>query len=524
MAEKREIRAEEWQGGDSYAGIDSYERVQMKKGDIVCALVSYDKDNNIRPCSYFFPPQELEDVRNNSAKLNEGFQIAPWKAGWKTFTYRNNVVAFELKQDMVVQRGTTTENPAYGNGGKTQIFIPKEKFHTHLQPKKFGEAVMKVVLSNNHISKRQYNQTKRKHEQVQLRRNLFCLQKALLNVMEMKSCGFNLGMNNGILEKLKNQIRNTEIKIQRSEKKFKPIPSPLYDDLNKNLREQIKFRENNPDVLFLKSVKILMDEDKGIKNIRESNGLMINIVEDQSDKVADILYDKISQYKDPRTQITEENGKVRMLGKYGNEIDVEGQKLMDLSGIIRQYAQFRNSEGSQSYDYSKCQEIALQMGDGTIAKKPLGEMFTQESVERIQSSKNGHLSGLLRLGNGLGVKMLMRGTTPEFYVMKSEADFQNMVKNLPISEDGKKELMKGYPVVKRDNTMDVEKLLVKDMELNCVVTLPYPKKEGAKLDEAKRMTQKSNSEENTQKVEQTQKSNKPLDFSGEKKHKRGIGL
>lgn len=524
MAEKKEISAEEWQGGDSYAGIDSYERVQMKKGDIVCALVSYDKDNNIRPCSYFFPPQELEDVRNNSAKLNEGFQIAPWKAGWKTFTYRNNVVAFELKEDMVVQRGTTTENPAYGNGGKTQIFIPKEKFYTHLQPKKFGEAVLKVVLSNNHISKRQYNQTKRKHEQVQLRRNLFCLQKALLNVMEMKSCGFNLGENNRLLEKLKNQVRNTEIKIQRSERKINPIPSPLYDELNRNLKEQIKFRENNPDTLFLRNVKIFTDEEKAIRNIKEANGLMINIVVDQSDKVADILYDKINQYKDPRTKITEENGKVRMLGKYGNEIDVEGQKLMDLSGIIRQYAQFKNSEGTQSYDYSNCKAIALQMGDGRILKKPLDEMFTQESVKVIQSSKNGHLSGLLRLDNGLGAKMFMRGESSELYVMKSEADFQNIVRNLPISEDGKKELMKGYPVVKRDDAFNVEKLLVKDKELNCVVVLPYPKKEGAKLDEAERMTQKSNSEENQTKVEQTQRSNKPLDFSGEKKHKRGIGL
>ena len=61
--------ASEWQGTDKYAGIDSYEKVVLKAGTELCALVSY-KDGEICPCAYLFPKNALEIVKDDDVLLN----------------------------------------------------------------------------------------------------------------------------------------------------------------------------------------------------------------------------------------------------------------------------------------------------------------------------------------------------------------------------------------------------------------------------------------------------------------------
>ena len=69
--------AAEWQGTDKYPGIDAYEKVQLKAGSKIYALIFRDKGSFDTP-AYFFNKEAMEGIGNDSISLNERLQIKPF--------------------------------------------------------------------------------------------------------------------------------------------------------------------------------------------------------------------------------------------------------------------------------------------------------------------------------------------------------------------------------------------------------------------------------------------------------------
>ncbi|MCR5569000.1 MAG: hypothetical protein K6G31_06970 [Paludibacteraceae bacterium] len=69
--------AAEWQSSDDYPGIDAYEKVQLKAGSKIYALIYRDKGSFDTP-AYFFNKEAMEGIGNDSISLNERLQIMPF--------------------------------------------------------------------------------------------------------------------------------------------------------------------------------------------------------------------------------------------------------------------------------------------------------------------------------------------------------------------------------------------------------------------------------------------------------------
>ena len=69
--------AAKWQGGDNYPGIDAYEKVQLKAGSKIYAIILRDKGSFKTP-AYFFNQKATEGIGNDSISLNERLQIKPF--------------------------------------------------------------------------------------------------------------------------------------------------------------------------------------------------------------------------------------------------------------------------------------------------------------------------------------------------------------------------------------------------------------------------------------------------------------
>ena len=69
--------AAEWQGGDNYPGIDAYEKVQLKAGSKIYAIILRDKGSFKTP-AYFFNQKATEGIGNDSISLNERLQTKPF--------------------------------------------------------------------------------------------------------------------------------------------------------------------------------------------------------------------------------------------------------------------------------------------------------------------------------------------------------------------------------------------------------------------------------------------------------------
>ena len=69
--------ASDWQGGDNYPGIDAYEKVQLKAGSKIYALIFRNKGSFDTP-AYFFNKDAMEGIGNDSISLNERLQIKPF--------------------------------------------------------------------------------------------------------------------------------------------------------------------------------------------------------------------------------------------------------------------------------------------------------------------------------------------------------------------------------------------------------------------------------------------------------------
>ncbi|QWG31444.1 hypothetical protein EXW58_28580 (plasmid) [Bacillus mycoides] len=113
-------RARLWQGGSPYFGLDDYEDMVLKKGEIVYTGYS-------APTGYSFTKETLESVGGDSRKLFQGVQVNPRVLPDVTGDYKFQVIGFETLDDLPSARGMTHANPQLGAGGLEQIFTPDFK-------------------------------------------------------------------------------------------------------------------------------------------------------------------------------------------------------------------------------------------------------------------------------------------------------------------------------------------------------------------------------------------------------------
>ncbi|MGF9963738.1 hypothetical protein [Bacillus rhizoplanae] len=113
-------RARLWQGGSPYFGLDDYEDVVLKKGEVVYTGYPF-------PTGYSFTKETLESVGGDSKKLFQGVQVNPRVSADGAGDYKFQVIGFEMLDDLPSARGMTHANPQLGAGGLEQIFTPDFK-------------------------------------------------------------------------------------------------------------------------------------------------------------------------------------------------------------------------------------------------------------------------------------------------------------------------------------------------------------------------------------------------------------
>lgn len=434
--------ASEWQGSDRYAGIDTYEKVQLKAGTEICALASYSPSGEMNPCEYLFPREELNQIENDSIRLNRGLQIAPWNKPLTEFcSYRSEVVMFALQKDLVLETGKVAENTAYGEGGMTQYYMPKTQFsdclkNGDLKQVRFGESSKVLLLENSSISITEYEDIVKHNDQLLLRRNLFCHQKAKLDTLEIIQNSpdpESVKKAEDNLKKLNADIADLKQTLKDSIKEIGPVASPLYDSLNKQLSTEIAYRENHPDHLVLNNVvtkrKELSVTDTVLGN--SSVNVVVSSEKSRAEEIGENLFRKIDGYKE---------------GSDGNPIDVKRQGLWDVMNINRinqESREMMQTTALRQRDYSQVQTLAFQGRDGTFKECKLSDYFTEASVAKIQNTRNGQLTDLLEMKDGTKAKLYIEGNKAQLYLPQKEEVLVKQVDKLPMDHSQKKALLAG---------------------------------------------------------------------------------
>ena len=478
-----EKTASEWQGTDKYAGIDSYEKVVLKAGTELCALVSYDKDGKMRPCEYLFPKNALEIVKDDDVLLNRMLQIAPWQNGiTKECSYRNEVALFKLKSDLEVETGKTKENVAYGEGGLSQYYIPEKKVVSLLEDKRngmerisFRNGEKSMILCNNKIHKDEYKIIDKRLTQLQLRRNLFCTQRAKLDTLDIirnspKHEDVELAKKN--LKKLDADIRSIRRNIEKSKKEIGKVPSPLYDDLNRRLAAEIKCRESGENVLVLGNVKTEISSKKTADNVLERANLnVVTVVDvDKAEAVAQNLFKKIDGYDESKPR---------------NDIDVKGQDLVDVMNINRINKECKKVMAEQELqprNFQVLERIALPTTDGKQKEYRLDELFTEAAVQKIRSAQNGKLTEPLTMKDGHTAKLLMMGDKANLFLAQPKESLNATLDKMGLDDTERKRLLSGETIAYKQSHAKLDK------DLNCIVSgaagrLSPPAKTQAKAQE-----------------------------------------
>ena len=450
--------ASEWQGGDLYAGIDSYEKIKLKAGTELYALIAYNKAGKMNTCEYFFPKNELGMAEEDATKLSRMLQIAPWEnPETKECSYKKELVVFKLKSETEVETGKTAENTAYGEGGMTQYYIPSEgkTFNDILTMSKFGDGGNSKILSNNKMKKEDYGYVMERLSQLQLRRNLFCAQKAKLDTIDIihnsvKKDDVDLAQKN--LTKLDKDIFEFSRKIKESIEVIGKVPSPLYDSLNKQLAEEIKLREGKENVLVLGNARV----EQSIKHVSEVvlDNASLNVVtleEDKAQAVAQNLFKKIDEY-DPE--------------KNWNDIDVKNQGLVDvmnINRINRECQKVMAEEALRPRDFQALERIALPTSDGKSKEYRLDELFDEKSVQKIRSAQNGQLTEPLQMKSGQTSKLMMLGNKANLYLAQPKEKLDNVLDKMSLGDTERKRLLNGETIAHKQTHVKLDK------DLNCVV-------------------------------------------------------
>lgn len=450
--------ASEWQGGDLYAGIDSYEKIKLKAGTELYALIAYNKAGKMNTCEYFFPKNELGMAEEDATKLSRMLQIAPWEnPETKECSYKKELIVFKLKSETEVETGKTAENTAYGEGGMTQYYIPSEgkTFNDILTMSKFGDGGNSKILSNNKMKKEDYGYVMERLSQLQLRRNLFCAQKAKLDTIDIiqnsvKKDDVDLAQKN--LKKIDKDISVFSRKIKDLIKRFGKVPSPLYDSLNMQLAEEIKLREGKENVLVLGNARV----EQSIKHVSEVvlDKASLNVVtleEDRAQAVAQNLFKKIDEY-DPK--------------KDWNEIDVENQGLVDVMNINRinkDCQKVMAEESLRPCDFQSLERIALPTSDGKTKEYRLDELFDGKSVQKIRSAQNGQLTEPLTMKDGHTAKLMMLGNKAYLFLGQQKENLSNVLDQMSLGDTERKRLLNGETIAYKQSHVKLDK------DLNCVV-------------------------------------------------------
>lgn len=450
--------ASEWQGGDLYAGIDSYEKIKLEAGTELYALIAYNKAGKMNTCEYFFPKNELEMAGNDATKLSRLLQIAPWEnPETKECSYKKELVVFKLGKETEVETGKTAENTAYGMGGMTQYYIPSEgkTFNDILTLSKFDSGENSKILSNNEMAREDYGYVMERLSQLQLRRNLFCAQKAKLDTMDIiqnSPLEKDVEMARGNLTKLDKDIFGFSRKIKDSIEVIGKVPSPLYDSLNRQLAEEIKLREGKKDVLVLGNAKV----EQSLTQVSEVllGNASLNVVtleEDKSQAVAQNLFRKIDGY-DPK--------------RNWNDIDVEKQGLVDVMNINRinkECQKVMAEESLKPRDFQALERIALPTSDGKVKEYRLNEIFDERSVQKIHSAQNGQLTEPLQMKNGQSAKLMMLGDKARLFLGQPKESLGQTLNKMSLGDTERKRLLNGETIAYRQIHVKLDK------DLNCVV-------------------------------------------------------
>ncbi len=455
--------ASEWQGTDKYAGIDSYEKVVLKAGAELCALVSYDKNGKMRPCEYLFPKSELEKVSGNDILLNQMLQIAPHKnRETEEYTYRNEVAIFKLGKDIEVEMGRTAENTAYGVGGMIQCYIPEKHFTALVEEKNlvlttFKNGNTSIFLDNNKIGRSDYDSIKLRHNQLQLRRNLFCTQRAKLDTLDIirnspRQEDVELAKKN--LKKLDVKIAQLNVDIRDSVEGIGKVPSPLYDDLNRRLAAEIKCRESGENVLVLGNVKTEISSKKTADNVLERANLnVVTVVDvDKAESVAQNLFKKIDGYDESKPR---------------NDIDVKGQDLVDVMNINRINKECKKVMAAQELqprNFQVLERIALPTTDGKQKEYRLDELFTEAAVQKIRSAQNGKLTEPLTMKDGHTAKLLMMGDKANLFLAQPKESLNATLDKMGLGDTERKRLLSGETIAYKQSHAKLDK------DLNCIVS------------------------------------------------------
>ena len=140
--------AKSWQGDFPYTGVDEYQNILIKKGDILFAGEPF-------PTGYMVSEKTITDVGNNATKLFEGVQVKPYYVrGMDSAEYRKIMGAYKFNEDINSATGITLSNPQFGQGGLTQYFVPDFREAVH------NKFIVPVKTSNIKLNNYKVNLSK----------------------------------------------------------------------------------------------------------------------------------------------------------------------------------------------------------------------------------------------------------------------------------------------------------------------------------------------------------------------------
>ena len=417
------------------------------------------------PCEYLFPKNALEIVKGDDVLLNQMLQIAPWyNSKTEECSYRSEVALFKLKRDVEFETGKTAENTAYGMGGMTQYYIPEQKFIPLIKDKEYGierisfeNGNIAKFLSNNQIEKEEFDTIADRLAQLQLRRNLFCTQRAKLDTMDIiqnspRQEDVELAKWN--LKKLDGKIDQLHVDIRDSVEEIGKVPSPLYDDLNRRLAAEIKCRESGENVLVLGNVKTEISSKKTADNVLERANLnVVTVVDvDKAESVAQNLFKKIDGYDESKPR---------------NDIDVKGQDLVDVMNINRinkECQKVMAAQELQPRNFQVLERIALPTTDGKQKEYRLDELFTEAAVQKIRSAQNGKLTEPLTMKDGHTAKLLMMGDKANLFLAQPKESLNATLDKMGLDDTERKRLLNGETIAYKQSHAKLDK------DLNCIVS------------------------------------------------------
>ncbi len=453
--------AAEWQGGDRYPGIDMYEKVELKPGHELCSLVLIDEKGRVRPCEFLFPTRALKMVGDDAAELNRMLQLAPTLSrDSMKCTYKAVLASYRLRENVEFEKCVSTENPAYGKGGLPRYYLPLNRFQEliergGLKRAKFENESISKILNHYEVTPRESVGIISRVRQLQYRRNLFCAQKAKLDTLDIiqnSPHGEDVEKAQKNLKKLDASILSFKGRIKDSIHRHGRVPSPLYDELNRRLDLEIKYRENVDNVLVLGNVHTELSSTKTSGFLEHTNLSVMSFSEQEKvEGVPQNLSRKIDDYAK---------------GSPHNEIDVRAQDLVDVMCISRfnmDCQKKMESEDLKPRDFQSLERIALSFPGGKRLECRLDDVFTDEAVRKIRMAQNGKLTEPLQMKDGRMAKLMMMGNKANLFLAQPKESLNAVLDKMSLGDTERKRLLNGEAIAYKQTHVKLDK------DLNCVV-------------------------------------------------------